>query len=81
MVPVNSGPTLMELDVVYVMTALARIAVEHLEYQWQKKYWGCGLMGHVHARWPTNPSKSLSISALGEGVTRSKDLEKEIAQD
>ena len=54
----------MELGAVRVTTTLAKMAVERLEYQRQGRCWGCGEIGHVRAKCPTNPSKSLSISSV-----------------
>ena len=56
----------MELGVVRVITALAKTAVERLEYQRQGQCWGYGKVGHVRAKCSTNPSKPLSISSVEE---------------
>lgn len=61
--PELSGPVPMELGAVRVTTALAKTPAERLDYQRQGRCWGCGLIGHVRARCPTNPSKPLSLSA------------------
>jgi len=67
----------MEVDVIHVTTALAKTGAERLEYQRQGKCWGCGLVGHVQAKCPTNLSKPLSIAATGEtsdsGKGKSRD--------
>ena len=62
--PESSGPVPMELGAARVTTALAKTPTERLDYQRQGRCWGCGLVGHVRARCPTNPSKPLSLSTL-----------------
>lgn len=62
--PGTSGPVPMELGAVRTTTALAKTAGERLEYQRQGRCWGCGELGHVRAKCPTNPSKPLSITAV-----------------
>lgn len=72
----NSGPTPMELGAVRVSTALAKTAAERLEYQRQGRCWGCGEMGHIRSKCPTNPSKSISIAAteMTENASSGKDV-------
>lgn len=62
----SSGPTPMELDAIGGTTALAKTAAERLEFQRQGRCWGCGQLGHIRARCPVNPSKPLSLAALGK---------------
>ena len=54
----------MELGAIQVTTTLAKTDVERLKYQRQGRCWGCGEVGHVRAKCPTNPSKPLSISYI-----------------
>lgn len=76
--PVTSGPVPMELGAIRGAPALAKTAAERLEYQRHGRCWGCGELGHVRAKCPTNPSRPLSIaattesgsSASGKGVAR-----------
>ena len=51
-----------ELGVICGPSTLAKIVVDRLEFQHQSKCWGCGELGHVCARCPTNPSRPLSIT-------------------
>ena len=62
----NSGPVPMELGATRATQALAKTAAERLEYQRQGRCWGCGELGHIRAKCPTNPSRPLSISATME---------------
>lgn len=62
----SSGPVPMELGAVRVSTALAKTSAERLDYQRQGRCWGCGEIGHVRSKCPTNPSKPLSIASLEE---------------
>lgn len=73
--PSNSGPVPMELGAVRATSALAKTAAERLEYQRQGRCWGCGELGHVRAKCPTNPSRPLSIAAVagGEGILSGKE--------
>jgi hypothetical protein len=72
----STGPTPMELDATYTAsTALAKTAADRLEYQRQGRCWGCGKMGHIRSRCPTNPSKPLTLAATddegsGKGAAR-----------
>jgi Retrotransposon gag protein len=76
--PVTSGPVPMELGAVRGPPALAKTAAERLEYQRQGRCWGCGELGHIRAKCPTNPSRPLSLAAAtgsgssvsGKGVAR-----------
>lgn len=63
--PSASGPVPMELDVIRGTTAMAKTAAERLEYQRQGRCWGCGQLGHVRSKCPTNPSTPLSLAAMG----------------
>ena len=56
----------MELGAICGSPALAKTVAERLEFQRQGKCWGCGELGHVHAKCPTNPSRPLSIAATTE---------------
>lgn len=76
-----TGPTPMELDAVHVSTALAKTANERLEYQRQGRCWGCGLLGHIRARCPTNPSKPLSLAVLEEEERGASGSGKDKARD
>lgn len=67
----TSGPVPMELGALRVTTALAKTAIERSEYQRQGRCWGCGEVGHVRAKCPTNPSKPLSLAAI-DGVNPGK---------
>ena len=67
----TSGHVPMELGALRVTTALARTAAEHSEYQRQGRCWGCGEVGHVRAKCPTNPSKPLLLAAIN-GLTSGK---------
>jgi len=65
----------MELDAARVTTALAKTVVERLDYQKQGRCWGCGQVGHVQSRCPTNPSKPLSLAVEGfemDGIVSGK---------
>lgn len=64
--PTNSGPVPMELVAVRGPPALAKNAAERLEYQRQGRCWGCGELGHVRSKCPTNPSRPLSLAATTE---------------
>jgi hypothetical protein len=70
-----SGPVPMELGAIRGPPALAKTAAERLEYQRQGKCWGCGQFGHVRGKCPTNPSRPLTIAAIGdvEGSSSGKD--------
>lgn len=67
----TSEPVPMELGALRVTTAIARTAAERSEYQRQGRCWGCGEVGHVRAKCPTNPSKPLSLAAI-DGVMPGK---------
>lgn len=67
--PMNSGPVSMDLDAVSGTTALAKTAAERLEYQRQGRYWGCGQLGHIQEKCPTNPSKLFSLAVSGREDT------------
>ena len=76
---INSGPVPMELGTVRRPPALARTTAERLEYQRQGKCWGCGEIGHLRTKCPTNPSRPLVIAAtLG---AEGSDSGKEVSQD
>ena len=75
----NTGPVPMELGAVRGTSALAKTAAERLEYQRQGKCWGCGRIGHVRAKCPTNPSRPLSLAAMVEENDGTSG--KEIARD
>ena len=80
--PTSTGPTPMELDATYSpSTAMAKTATERLEYQRQGRCWGCGKMGHIRSRCPTNPSKPLTLAATGEEGNDTRDLGKGGARD
>ncbi|KAG0574846.1 hypothetical protein KC19_VG296400 [Ceratodon purpureus] len=64
----------MDLDTI----ALAKTTTERLDYQRQGRCWGCGLVGHIRSKCPTNPSKPLSIATsevvdVGSGKGSSRD--------
>lgn len=65
----------MELGAVRATSASAKTVAERLEYQRQGRCWGCGELGHVRAKCPTNPSRPLSIVATagGEGILSGKE--------
>ena len=71
----------MELDAIGGTTALAKTTAERLEFQRQGRCWGCGQLGHIQARCPTNPSKPLSIAALAKEDTKVNESGKEWARD
>lgn len=79
--PVNTGPVPMELDAISGTTALAKTAAERLEYQRQGRCWGCGQLGHIRAKCPTNPSKPFSIAAIGSENTSIEEWGKGQARD
>lgn len=79
--PVSTGPVPMEIDAISGTTALAKRAAERLEYQRQGRCWGCGKLGHIRAKCPTNPSKPLSIAALESEDTYIGELGKGQARD
>jgi len=56
----TSGLVPMELGAVHTTTTLTKMATKRLEY----RCWGCGELGHVRAKCPTNPSKPLSIAIV-----------------
>ena len=71
----------MELDAIGGTMALAKIVAEQLEFQRQERCWGCGQLGHIRARCPTNPSKPLSIAALAKEDTKVNESRKQWARD
>lgn len=77
----GSGPVPMEIDATYGTTAMAKTAVERLDYQRQGKCWGCGLSGHIRSKCPTNPSKPLSLAILGEEEVGTNESGKGKARD
>jgi hypothetical protein len=78
----STGPTPMELDATYTPSmALAKIAADRLEYQRERRCWGCGKMGHIRSRCPTNPSKPLTLVATGDEGRDPKGSGKEAAWD
>lgn len=79
--PVCTGPVPMKIDAVSGTTILAKTAAQRLEYQRQGRCWGCGKLGHIRAKCPTNPSKPLSIVALESEDTYIGELGKGQAQD
>jgi len=57
------GPVPMEIDALRgPTTAMVKTPAERLEYQRQGRCWGCGQLGHVRARCPTNPSTFVPCS-------------------
>lgn len=75
----TSGPVPMELGAVRPSTASAKTAADRLEYQKQGRCWGCGELGHVRSKCPTNPSRPLSLAATRD--TESGDWGKDAARD
>lgn len=71
----------MEIDASYGTAAMAKTAVERLDYQCQGRCWGCGLHGYIRSKCPTNPSKPAFL-AVAEGEDLKVDeLEKVRARD
>ena len=71
----------MELDVIRGNTAMAKTAAERLEYQRQGRCWGCGQLGHIRTKCPTNPSKSYSLAVMDNEEDETNNSGKEIARD
>jgi len=66
----------MEIDAMGGTTTLVKTTTKQLEFQRQGRCWGCGQLGHIQARCPTNPSKSLSLVALAKEDAKAKESEK-----
>jgi len=79
--PTQESPVPMELDAARVTTALAKTAIERLDYQRQGKCRGCGQVGHVRSKCPTNPSRPLNLAALETRETDRGETGKGVARD